>query len=76
MKDPEKYLQELKRKGLDAQREERFRAEIAGLKQREIPVDAGDTRGPFPISRGGSTPGMTLPCCRSREAPKSRTSLR
>ena len=54
MKDPEKYLEELKTKGLDPQREERFRAEIAGpQRSAEIPPDPGNAGGPFPgFSRG------------------------
>jgi len=49
MKDPVKYLDELKRNGLEPEREARFRAELAV--SREIP--SGSRRGPFPeFSRG------------------------
>ena len=49
MKDPVKYLNELKREGLDSEREARFREELAS--SREIP--SGDRGGPFPgFSRG------------------------
>ena len=53
MRDPEKYLEELKLKGLDPQREERFREELAVPGRREIPANEADAGGPFPgFSRG------------------------
>ena len=77
MKDPEKYLEELKTKGLDPQREERFRAEIAGpQRSAEIPPDPGNAGGPFPGFSRGSTPGTTSPCCRTRGARTARPSPR
>ncbi|HJV36944.1 DUF444 family protein [Geomonas sp.] len=44
MRDPEKYLDEMIRKGLDREREARFRKELAV--EREIP--SSSQRGPFP----------------------------
>ncbi|MBU5612094.1 DUF444 family protein [Geomonas azotofigens] len=49
MKDPEKYLEQLKAKGLDPERAARFREELAGTRQ----ISTADRRGPFPdFSRG------------------------
>ena len=49
MKDPLKYLDELTRKGLDPEREARFRKELALTRE----ITASDLRGPFPdFSRG------------------------
>lgn len=45
MKDPRKYLEELKEQGLEPEREARFRKELAS--QRELPTT--DRSGPFPL---------------------------
>jgi uncharacterized protein len=45
MKDPRKYLEELKAQGLEPEREERFRKELAS--KREVPTT--DRSGPFPL---------------------------
>jgi uncharacterized protein len=51
MKDPEKYLEELKAKGLDPERLERFQRELAQPEHRQI--FTGDRGGPFPLFARG-----------------------
>jgi len=48
MRDPEKYLDELKAQGLTPEREARFREELATVPKGARSIGSGDRGGPFP----------------------------